>query len=171
MQSGGASPTDGCGSLTLCRIVPFFEDSDGCSQAVSCGKPERHRVSELDGGHRHRDRFPMTARAMAAFPQVAEYGSAAAGSGIAMTQTGHGVPSESRSRNDPMNQFRRILASVALLATVGCHCTPGYEAYNDAVDHVSDTTACFDGVYCPKLDVTRWGRWDGPACCRNKCCH
>jgi len=70
-----------------------------------------------------------------------------------------------------MNRFRKILASVALLTTVGCHCSPGYEGYNDIVDLAADNSCCMERCYHPALDVTRWGRWDGPACCRNKCCH
>ncbi|MCA9050554.1 MAG: hypothetical protein KDA89_17575 [Planctomycetaceae bacterium] len=54
----------------------------------------------------------------------------------------------------------------AALVLPGCHCLPVTERYCDCVDRVADHEVCLDRFYCPKLDVTRWGMWDGPACCR-----
>lgn len=66
---------------------------------------------------------------------------------------------------------RRIAASLLLsfglmFLTTGCHCLPITERYCDRVDCVADHEACLDRWYCPKLDVTRWGMWNGPDCCR-----
>lgn len=88
-----------------------------------------------------------------------------------MTQTGQGVQILPRSRNDPMKPIRRILASLSLVALIGCHCAPVYEPYNDVIDLASDTQGCMERHYSPTLDVTRWGRSNGPCCCRKKCCH
>lgn len=171
MQSAADPARASAQSLTVWMTADVGGHRGGRPFVAGCRARERREVILCRGGRRRRDTCHTTGDAKVAITPVAAQGSAVATAGIAMIPTGQGVPSESRSRSDPMKPIRRILASVALLATVGCHCTPGYEAYNDAVDHVADTTACFDGVYCPKLDVTRWGRWDGPCCCHKKCCH
>lgn len=67
-----------------------------------------------------------------------------------------------------MKRLALLLVFVfAILPSTGCHCVPVTERWNDHVDAVADSQACFDDCYCPTLDVTRWGRWDGPQCCRN----
>ncbi|MFY9253906.1 MAG: hypothetical protein WAO83_10670 [Fuerstiella sp.] len=49
----------------------------------------------------------------------------------------------------------------------GCHCLPITERCADRIDHIADKEACMDCHYRPNLDVTRWGMWNGPRCCRN----
>lgn len=49
----------------------------------------------------------------------------------------------------------------------GCHCLPVTERYADHIDKIADKQASMDCHYRPCLDVTRWGMWNGPKCCRN----
>jgi len=70
-----------------------------------------------------------------------------------------------------MSSFRNLVLSLIVFATLaGCHCTPISERYNDHIDNIADTSCRSEQHYCPRLDVTRWGMWNGPACCRDKCC-
>ncbi len=65
-----------------------------------------------------------------------------------------------------------LLAVVGLVASgnLGCHCMPWTERYNDHIDAGAEDEPCLDHCFNPKWDVTRWGRWDGPDCCRGNCC-
>ena len=65
-------------------------------------------------------------------------------------------------------KMMKLLAFVfAIIPMTGCHCLPANEHWHDTVDAIADSEAQFDECYCPLLDVSRWGRWDGPSCCRN----
>ncbi|MEZ6121799.1 MAG: hypothetical protein R3C49_01335 [Planctomycetaceae bacterium] len=69
-----------------------------------------------------------------------------------------------------MTRRMLILPLVILLAAVsGCHCCPVTEHYCDCVDRIADHEGCL-APNRPLLDVTRWGTWNGPACCRPNCC-
>ncbi len=67
-----------------------------------------------------------------------------------------------------MKQAWTLSALVFVLALLpGCHCMPITERLADRVDCIADKEACLDRLYRPRLDVTRWGMWNGPECCRN----
>lgn len=70
--------------------------------------------------------------------------------------------------------MKRFFSLAALLLVTccasGCHCLPGYECYNDDIDYLADNHCQMERHYHPCLDVTRWGRSDGPCCCNNKNC-
>lgn len=55
-------------------------------------------------------------------------------------------------------------ASAALLS--GCHCLPLNERYSDGIDRITDHEGHLMPNNIPRLDVTRWGMWDGPECLR-----
>lgn len=64
-----------------------------------------------------------------------------------------------------------LIAAMTLIsvASTGCQCLPLTERYTDVVDAYADREIALDGLYTPKLDVTRWGRWNGPQCCQPNC--
>lgn len=52
-----------------------------------------------------------------------------------------------------------LLAVIGLFSVSGCHCFSWSEHYADAVDDVADKCDFkrkLDGIYCEKLDVSRW---------------
>lgn len=71
--------------------------------------------------------------------------------------------------------LQTALAALLLCGSFGCHCMPVTERYCDAVDCIADQEIDKDRYYRPAFDVTRWGMWNGPECCRrNQCrphCH
>lgn len=71
-----------------------------------------------------------------------------------------------------MKSQRFALICVAAIAFLsGCHCLPITERYNDRVDCIADHEGRLSPHNRPLLNVTRWGMYDGPACCRRNCCH
>jgi hypothetical protein len=60
-----------------------------------------------------------------------------------------------------------LLVTSAILS--GCHCLPITERYSDGIDRIADHEGHLMPNNIPRLDVTRWGMWDGPAWCRKGC--
>ncbi|MEQ9409254.1 MAG: hypothetical protein RIK87_16075 [Fuerstiella sp.] len=67
-------------------------------------------------------------------------------------------------------RLQLVFAAGFLFAGFGCHCLPVTERYCDAIDRVADHEVHLDRHYRPAFDVTRWGMWNGPECCRPNCC-
>lgn len=57
-----------------------------------------------------------------------------------------------------------VMATTAIFS--GCHCLPGNERYSDGIDRINDHEGRLMPNNIPRLDVTRWGMWDGPPCLR-----
>ena len=69
-----------------------------------------------------------------------------------------------------MKSIRTVLLYVATVVTFsGCQCLPVTERCADGVDRIADHQGCMGHFHNPYLDVTRWGMWDGPNCCRPVC--
>ena len=63
-----------------------------------------------------------------------------------------------------------VLVSILATGSAGCHCMPMTERYCDHVDNFADHEISLDKHYRPVFDVTRWGMWNGPECCRGNNC-
>ncbi len=71
-----------------------------------------------------------------------------------------------------MNLQRMALClTAAVVSLSGCHCLPATERYNDTIDRIVDHDGRSMPNNVPRLDVTRWGMWDGPDCCRCRNCN
>ncbi|MEP3479647.1 MAG: hypothetical protein ABJZ55_10400 [Fuerstiella sp.] len=68
-----------------------------------------------------------------------------------------------------MKPLRTLLLLTACIALVGCHCLPCAENHNSRIDHIADHNTNWDGSALSRLDVTRIGKPDGPACFRCQC--
>lgn len=68
-----------------------------------------------------------------------------------------------------MKTVQALLLFAACLTMTGCHCLPCVENHNSRIDAISDHNAGWDGSALSRLDVTRIGKADGPACFRCQC--